>query len=65
MDPFVGLVRAFVDRQVRFVVIGVWGANHYAHSGATTFTTRDRDVFLPPDPANLVGFALTRSGPRC
>lgn len=35
-------------------MIGVWGANYYAHSGATLFSTQDRDLFLPPDPAGLL-----------
>lgn len=34
---------------VRFVVIGVAGANYYAIGGATMFVTEDRDLFLPPD----------------
>ena len=37
---------------VRFVVIGVWGANYHAHSVGVVFTTEDRDLFLPPDPQN-------------
>jgi hypothetical protein len=40
---------------VRFVVIGVAGANLWARSGHTVFSTRDYDLFLPPDAANLLG----------
>jgi hypothetical protein len=36
------------------MVIGVWGANYYAGSGATLFTTRDRDLYLPLDPDNVL-----------
>lgn len=54
MDPFVHLVAALNEHAVRFVVIGVAGANHYARSGATVFTTEDFDLFLPPDPANAL-----------
>ena len=54
MDHFKALVQALGSQQVRFVVIGVWGANYYAPSGAATFRTEDRDLFLPPDPDNLV-----------
>jgi hypothetical protein len=36
----------------RFVVIGVWGANFYT-SGAL-FVTRDQDLFVPRDAANLL-----------
>ena len=53
MDKFVSLVRAFNQTPVRFLVIGVWGANYYAHSGATLFTTQDRDLFLPLEARNL------------
>jgi len=40
--------------RVRFVVIGVGGANYYARSAGLVFTTLDRDLFLPPDPGNLL-----------
>ncbi len=52
MDSFLRLIEALHRRAVRFVVIGVAGANYYAGGGATLFTTRDRDLFLPADPAN-------------
>lgn len=54
MDPLIPLVRALHARGVTFVVIGVAGANYYALGGGTVFTTRDRDLFLPLDPDNLV-----------
>ena len=54
MDPFRALLQALAAGGVRFVVIGVWGANYYAHAGAVSFTTEDRDLFLPLDPDNLV-----------
>lgn len=54
MDPFSSLARELHERSVRYVTIGVWGANHYAHSAGAIFTTEDRDLFLPPDPENLV-----------
>lgn len=54
MNPLVPLMRAFHARSVRFVVIGVAGANHYAPSGQAAFITQDHDLFLPPDPDNLV-----------
>ena len=55
MDPLVPLVRALHDRAVRFVLIGVAGANYYATNAAAVFLTEDRDFFLPPDPENLIG----------
>ena len=39
---------------MRFVVIGVWGANYHAHAAGVIFTTEDRDLFLPPDPRNAL-----------
>jgi hypothetical protein len=54
MDTFTPVARVLRDRSVRYVVIGVGGANYWALSGATVFPTRDRDVFLPADPENLL-----------
>jgi hypothetical protein len=54
VDPFAALAAALVDRGARFVVIGAWGANYYAQTGSVVFETRDRDLFLPPDPDNLL-----------
>ena len=48
------MVRALADAAVRFVLIGVAGANYYAPSGSASFATKDRDLFLPSDPDNLV-----------
>ncbi|HET6304499.1 MAG TPA: hypothetical protein VFG80_06935 [Myxococcota bacterium] len=39
---------------MRFVLIGVAGANYYARSAASLFTTQDRDLFLPPDVTNTL-----------
>ena len=36
------------------MLIGVAGANIHAYSAGMVFTTYDRDVFLPPDPENLL-----------
>lgn len=54
MDPFLTVATTLAAHGVRFVVIGVWGANYYAQSGSTVFTTEDRDLFLPLDADNLV-----------
>lgn len=54
MDPLVSLAQSLQANRVRFVVIGVWAVNYYARSGGTLFTTQDRDLFLPPDPENLL-----------
>lgn len=52
--PFHELVRELDTRSVRYVLIGVGGANYYAHTAGLSFNTRDRDLFLPPDPENLL-----------
>jgi hypothetical protein len=54
LDPLLPLISALGERAVRFVVIGVSGANYWAHSGSVVFSTRDRDLFLPLDPDNVV-----------
>lgn len=45
MDPFLPVVTALHTRAVRFVIIGVAGANYYALDSGTTFTTLDQ-LFL-------------------
>jgi len=71
MSSFAPLARALAERGVRYVLIGVSGANFHALDAGVVFTTLDRDVFLPPDPANLLatwraceacGLDLTASG---
>jgi hypothetical protein len=54
VDPLVPLIGQLSTRAVRFVVIGVAGANYYATGGATVFATQDRDLFLPDEPDNLL-----------
>lgn len=53
-DPFVRLVEGLNRAGVRFVLIGVAGANHYALSGSTIFTTEDYDLFAPADAENAL-----------
>jgi len=54
VDPLVPLLRALNQRHVRYVAIGVSGANLWAHSGGLVFKTDDRDLFLPLAAENLV-----------
>jgi len=54
MDAFARLVRSLERAGVRFVLIGLAGANYYARSGATLFVTEDRDLLLPLDPDNAL-----------
>jgi hypothetical protein len=69
VDPFAAVIRQLHDAQVRFVVIGVWGANYYA--AGQLFMTQDQDLFLPADEDNLLhawqaldaaGLTLTANG---
>lgn len=48
------LFRKLLEAEVRFVLIGVGGANYYARGGGQLFATQDRDLFLPPNPENLL-----------
>ena len=52
--PLAPLGRTLAARAVRYVVIGVSGANLYGPTGQAVFTTDDFDLFLPLDPDNLV-----------
>jgi hypothetical protein len=54
VDPLARLALELARRDVRYVVIGVAGANYWALGGATIFTTLDRDLFLPLDVDNLL-----------
>jgi hypothetical protein len=62
VTSFPALAGALAAAGVRFVLIGVAGANHWARSGATIFTTQDYDVFLPLDPeVVLAAWSAARS----
>lgn len=52
--PFAPLASLLAARTVRYVVIGVSGANLYGPTGQAVFTTQDIDLFLPDDADNLV-----------
>jgi predicted nucleotidyltransferase len=52
MDAFASAARALLGAGVRFVVIGVWGANYYA--GGNLFMTLEQDLFVPADAGNLL-----------
>ena len=54
MNAFIDACRALTRDGVRFVVIGVWGANYYARSAGATLSTNDLDLFVPPDAPNLL-----------
>ena len=51
--PLAPIAAALARRAVRYVLIGVSGANLYGPAGQAIFATEDFDLFLPPDPQNL------------
>ena len=51
--PLAPVARTLQRHAVRYVLIGVSGANLYGPSGQAVFTTDDFDLFLPLDPENL------------
>lgn len=54
MKNILQLIRELGARDVRFVAIGVWGANFYARTPAGVLQTQDTDFFLPAEPGNLL-----------
>ncbi len=54
MDPLSRVAEGLASSGVRFVIIGVTGANYYARAAGMFFTTEDSHLFLPLDPDNLV-----------
>jgi hypothetical protein len=71
VSALIELFRSLAERRVRYVVIGVWGVNLYAQQAAELLATRDTDLFVPPEPENLLrtwqacdelGLELTSSG---
>jgi hypothetical protein len=51
--PLSPLAHSLEERAVRYVLIGVSGANLYGPGGQAVFATDDFDLFLPLDPDNL------------
>lgn len=52
--PLAPLARALAVRGVRYLLIGVSGANLYGPEAQAVFSTDDFDLFLPPEADNLV-----------
>jgi hypothetical protein len=52
--PLAPLTAALAAESVRYVLIGVAGANLYGPGGQAIFITDDFDLFVPSDPDNLV-----------
>ncbi len=54
MDIYSKLFSSLLQANVRFVVIGVGGANYYTLHGQELFLTEDRDLLLPQDPESTL-----------
>ena len=54
MRPLWPLAEGLAANSVRYLLIGVSAANLYGPAGQAVFVTDDFDLFLPPDPDNLV-----------
>lgn len=52
--PLAAVAHALLPGSVRYILIGVSGANLYAPAGQAMFTTEDFDLFLPLDRDNLL-----------
>ena len=63
MSSFAPLAQALAEAEVRYLLIGVTGVNFHAHRAGVIFSTLDRDLFLPPDPVNLL--AAWRAAESC
>ncbi len=53
-DQYTAILGELARSGVRFLVIGAFGINYYAMRKQVLINTDDCDLFLPPDPKNLV-----------
>jgi len=52
-NPYLALIRELRRKRVRFLLVGVFGINHYAPGPAFAFSTLDCDILVEPDLKNL------------
>ncbi len=53
-NPYLSAIRKFRRKRVRFVLVGVFGINHYAPVPAAAYSTLDCDIMAEPTPENLL-----------
>lgn len=53
-NPYLSAIRKFRQKRVRFVLVGVFGINHYAPAPASIYSTLDCDILVEPTPGNLL-----------
>ncbi|MBI4802987.1 MAG: hypothetical protein HY796_10735 [Elusimicrobia bacterium] len=58
-NPYLSVIRKFHQKRVRFVLVGVFGINHYAPSPAAAYSTLDCDILAEPSPENLLNALKT------
>lgn len=54
IEPHIKVLREFLRKKIRFVLIGVFGINHYADSPEEAYSTLDCDTLIEPSPAQLL-----------
>jgi hypothetical protein len=54
MEAFHALAATLNRAGVRYLLIGVAGANYWARRGSEAFVTQNRDLFLPAEPDNVL-----------
>ena len=53
-NPYLSALRKFRRKRVRFVLVGVFGINHYAPTPGAAYSTLDCDILVEPAPENLL-----------
>ena len=53
-NPYLAFIRELRRKKVRFLLVGVFGINHYAPGPAYAFSTLDCDILVEPVPKNLL-----------
>lgn len=51
-NPYLAFIRELRRKKVRFLLVGVFGINHYAPGPAFAFSTLDCDILVEPDILN-------------
>lgn len=66
LNPYISLIGKLRRKRVRFLLVGVYGINHYAPGPALAFSTLDCDILVEPDPSNLLrALLLLGAGGYC
>lgn len=58
VNPYLSLIGKLRRKRVRFLLVGVFGINHYVPGPALAFSTLDCDILVEPDPKNILSALL-------